>query len=446
VHLSLAPHDTDRDIRLKEEGLQRLRNCSDHLLRFRRFCGHRQAMPGLAGAWLLANDCTSRRPELVDRNANFSLSDGNAISRAGWMARFSLRNGNWMGGGRRSVAVGSRYCTVGSLADSGPSDHLVFHLDLYLQVLQRPSAGSKTLMEISVIICTRNRAAFLDRVLASAAQMSVPDITWELLIVDNGSGDGVGKVVDRYKARLPVRMERQPEPGLSRARNCGVMSARGKHIIWTDDDVILDQHWLAAYSSAFRLRPEAAVFGGTIVPILDQPCTVWFQQNLDQLWELAATRDFGSEELPLSVADGRVPFGANYAVRAIEQRQFLYDVKLGAGCGTVGEETDVVRAILESGRSGYWVPAATVHHIISAGRQTSEYLVQRYRAQGATKIYLSRRHGREPMSVVMLATRTAVSYIIYIVARAFDLQPFWIKRLKGYAFWLGAMEERLRNR
>jgi glycosyltransferase involved in cell wall biosynthesis len=61
--------------------------------------------------------------------------------------------------------------------------------------------------------------------------MSVPDIAWELLIVDNGSGDDVDKVVDRYKSRLPLRLERQPEPSRSRARNCGVMSARGKHTI-----------------------------------------------------------------------------------------------------------------------------------------------------------------------------------------------------------------------
>jgi hypothetical protein len=171
----------------------------------------------------------------------------------------------------------------------------------------------KALMDISVIICNRNRAASLDRVLASALEMNVPDIKWELLIVDNGSGDDVGKVVHRYKSLLPVRVERQDKPGLSWARNCGVMIARGKHVIWTDDDVVLDRRWLLAYSDAIRFRPDACVFGGKIIPVLELPCAVWFRQNLDILWELTAARDFGPEELPLSVADGRVPFGANYA-------------------------------------------------------------------------------------------------------------------------------------
>jgi glycosyltransferase involved in cell wall biosynthesis len=296
-------------------------------------------------------------------------------------------------------------------------------------------------MDVSVIICTRNRAASLDRVLASAAEMDLPGFAWELLIVDNGNGDDVGNVVDRYRARLPLRVEKQPEPGLSRARNCGVMKARGKHIIWTDDDVILDRRWLLAYSDAIRLRSDAVVLGGKIVPILDPPCPVWFQQNLDLFSDLVAARDLGPVELPLSVAD--VPYGANYAVRTIEQRQFLYDVNLGAGSGRVGEETGVIRSILKSGHAGYWIPEATVYHIISPGRQTIEYVVQRYKASGATEIYLSR--GARHVSVILLAARVAVTYLTYVVTRAANVQPFWIKCLQNYAFWRGALEQRLRK-
>jgi hypothetical protein len=42
------------------------------------------------------------------------------------------------------------------------------------------------------------------------------------------------------------------------------------------------------------------------------------------------------------------------------------------------------------------------------------------------------------MSVIMLALKVAVTYLLYVASRAFDLQPLWIKRLKGYAFWRGA--------
>ena len=301
-------------------------------------------------------------------------------------------------------------------------------------------------MDISVIICTRNRSASLDRVLASAAEMSKPSSGWELLIVNNGEDYGVDRIVDRYAAKLPLRVEKQPEPGLSKARNCGMASARGTHIIWTDDDVILDRHWLVSYSEAIRAHPEAAVFGGRVVPILDPPFTKWFCEYLDLFWELTAAREFGPVELPLSISEDRVPFGANYAVRATEQRCFPYDINLGAGSGKVGEEVSVIRSILESGNTGYWVPGATVYHIIPPSRQTTEYVLNRYRAQGATKIYLAQKNSNKHTSLIGLIFRAVVTYLLYVLSRAFDLRPFWIKRLKGYAFWQGALQERLRNR
>jgi hypothetical protein len=112
----------------------------------------------------------------------------------------------------------------------------------------------------------------------------------------------------------------------------------------------------------------------------------------------------------------------------------------------VGEESDVVRSILESGHSGYWIPEATVSHIISPERQTTQYVVQRYKSQGATELYLLRRNRRPHEPLWFLAAKVAITYSKYVVSRAFDLQPFWVKNLKFYAFWLGALQERLRNR
>lgn len=298
-------------------------------------------------------------------------------------------------------------------------------------------------MDISVIICTCDRLASLDRVLASAVQMSVPDATWEFLIIDNGSANEVEKIVERYKTLLPLRMEKCPERGLSRARNCGVNNARGRYIAWTDDDVILDQRWLLAYWEAFCRRPDAAVFGGKVVPLLEPPCTPWFQKNLEFLEELVAARDFGPAELPLSVADGKVPFGANYAVRAIEQRKFLYDVNLGAGTGRYGEETAVIASILESGARGYWVPGATVYHVISPARQTTKEVVRRYLAQGAT-YYPGGDH--PPETVIVLAAKVALIYLKYIVARSLHLQPRWVRLLKYYAYLRGGLETRLHKK
>ena len=44
-------------------------------------------------------------------------------------------------------------------------------------------------------------------------------------------------------------------PGLSRARNRGVLAARGEVIVFTDDDAIVDPHWLTAMIDPFTAIP-----------------------------------------------------------------------------------------------------------------------------------------------------------------------------------------------
>ena len=299
-------------------------------------------------------------------------------------------------------------------------------------------------MDISVIICTYNRIELLRRTIASATKMNLPDVTWELLVVDNGGGDEVQRMVDEFAAQLPLRVVNEPRAGLSRARNCGIRNARSDYIVWTDDDVILDRNWLKAYADAFKRHPDAVLFGGKIIPVLEQPASPWFERNLDLFPELLSYRDFGPDEQPLSLRG--LPYGANYAMRAAEQRRFPYNVNLGAGSGTVGEETRVMQRMLESGMTGYWLPDFVVQHMMSPNRQTIKYVIDRYKAQGATEVYFAREDHRPPTSVAKLWARFAVRYILYATVRPLNLERLWISRLKGYAFWKGALEERLRER
>ena len=123
-----------------------------------------------------------------------------------------------------------------------------------------PSADSAL---VSMVVCTRNRAALLDDMLVTATRLRLPaQLDWELLVVDNGSTDSTGEVIRRYQDRLPIRHVEEPRIGISHARNRAVSEGRGRYLCWTDDDVRLDPDWLAAYLAAFERHPEAAVFGG----------------------------------------------------------------------------------------------------------------------------------------------------------------------------------------
>ncbi len=236
-------------------------------------------------------------------------------------------------------------------------------------------------MRASVIICSRNRAESLRRTLGSIAAAEHPREAWDVVVVDNGSSDDTPGVVASFAHSLPIQYVSEPEAGLSRARNRGVSVARGDYMVWTDDDVIVDRSWLVAYLDAFCARPGDALFAGQIRPVLEQPVTAWFAAGERHLADLMAVRAF-STVTPLSI--DLLPYGANFAVRAMEQRLHLYDPNLGVAPGrrTGDEETTVARAILAGGGEGTTVPASIVNHVIPASRQTTRYVREYYAAYG----------------------------------------------------------------
>jgi glycosyltransferase involved in cell wall biosynthesis len=269
--------------------------------------------------------------------------------------------------------------------------------------------------EITMIVCTRNRAAQLRNFLDSAVRMQIPDgLRWEFLIVDNGSTDGTADVARAYQDRLPLRLVREERAGLSNARNKGVEEAAGRYICWTDDDVLLDPQWLAAYSAAFKRHPEAAVFGGRINPVLGAPTPRWFARLRDE-WPvriLLAKRDFGQDPCPLDFPAGVIPFGANFAIRTEEQRKVGYEPGLGVSPNhrRIGEEAEVIHRLLARGAKGWWVPGATVSHIISTQRQTWDYIYDFNAAYGETLAYLERTWPGEHHLASMTHDLTRVSH------------------------------------
>lgn len=117
-------------------------------------------------------------------------------------------------------------------------------------------------MTLSVVIATKDRAAFLDRALESlAAQRDAP--SFDVVVADNGSSDGTAEVVVRRAASGIYALQRVyvPEPNRGAARNRGVASSNGDVVVFVDDDVVLPQGFLAAHARAHDARLVVAVAG-----------------------------------------------------------------------------------------------------------------------------------------------------------------------------------------
>lgn len=312
------------------------------------------------------------------------------------------------------------------------------------------------IIQVSVVMCTRNRVDQLQRVLDSAARMVVPSgLAWEFVLVDNGSTDHTPAVVEAFRGKLPIRRVEEPKAGLSNARNRGVAEARGVYILWTDDDVVIDPGWLAAYVDAIMAHPEAAFFGGRIEPVLEGEPPRWWSENYAMLSGVLAERDLGPVMRPMTGRDGDLPYGANFAVRTTEQRGHPYDPELGVGPGVerLSEETAVLAALVAEGMTGVWVPGAKVKHVIPARRLTLGYVGSYFRSLGETWEYIARSSrysfmstntpkaeidGRRLLGVPPWFWKAAMRHWLrYRVARWQGSSAVWLSHWMDYNTFLG---------
>ncbi|MBR0037932.1 MAG: glycosyltransferase family 2 protein [Bacteroidales bacterium] len=85
-------------------------------------------------------------------------------------------------------------------------------------------------MFLSVIIPVYNAGAYLEPCVRSVHQLPIGK---EIILVDDGSTDGA---VDRLPKELNCQIIRQPNQGVSVARNTGLASAKGEWIWFVDAD------------------------------------------------------------------------------------------------------------------------------------------------------------------------------------------------------------------
>ena len=131
--------------------------------------------------------------------------------------------------------------------------------------------SNTSLLPVSIIVCTRNRAESLGRTLAALARLDVSSLpAVELVIVDNGSTDGTAELVRAAAGSFPypMRLVSCPEKGLSRARNAGVAAARHALILFSDDDCLPEPDWAVRLAEAYGGDP-LQVIGGRVVDVAE---------------------------------------------------------------------------------------------------------------------------------------------------------------------------------
>ena len=123
-------------------------------------------------------------------------------------------------------------------------------------------------MKISVIIPTYNRSHMICDAIDSLCQQDLPADDFEVLVVDNNSKDETKSVVEQYIAKHKehkIRYVFEDRQGDYFARNRGAEEAKGKYLVFTDDDALFDTNYLSTILNLFETYPNVGVVGTRIV-------------------------------------------------------------------------------------------------------------------------------------------------------------------------------------
>jgi GT2 family glycosyltransferase len=118
-----------------------------------------------------------------------------------------------------------------------------------------------TPLTCTLIICTKDREPVLRRTLTTLfTQSRLPD---HVVLVDDGAMDGPALCALLQAHKLPCAWVRKQAPGLAASRNLGIRYAPGEIVLFLDDDVLLDVHYIAELMRLFEQDPDRRLGGAT---------------------------------------------------------------------------------------------------------------------------------------------------------------------------------------
>lgn len=200
--------------------------------------------------------------------------------------------------------------------------------------------------QISIIIPVYNHAYTLERCFAALACQNVSK---EVVVVNDGSTDGFGGVMERIRVAYPdlsIKMVQQNNQGAGVARNRGLREAQGDYVIFWDADTVAEPTMLAMLVTALETHPEASY----------AYCQYLFG------WKLMKSQAFDGEALKKYNYIDTTTLIRRTAVVPFDETLHRF------------QDWDVWLTMLEQGKTGVFVPEVLFSKIVDHRPGTSNWL------------------------------------------------------------------------
>jgi GT2 family glycosyltransferase len=226
-------------------------------------------------------------------------------------------------------------------------------------------------MDVSIVIVSFNARTHLERCLDSL-QTTPPQVSHEIVVVDNASEDGSVQAAARYPGVSVVALD--SNKGFATATNVGILRSRGRNVLLLNSDTIIPPGAIDLLVATLERHAQVAIVGPRLVdsagrPELSfgamiSPVAEWRQRRLmkrlsrgDEAawrWLERMTRQ---EHYPdwVSAACLLVRRSDAEAVGLLDERFFLYT-----------EDVDFCASVRALGRRVLFAPQVQVVHVRGA--------------------------------------------------------------------------------
>lgn len=295
---------------------------------------------------------------------------------------------------------------------------------------------------ISLLFSSLNGAERLPGLLDSLIQTEKPLGGFEIIAVDNASTDATSDVLESRAEELPLTVLYEPRAGKNVALNQALSVAKGKLIVFTDDDVLLPRNFFTAYQNVASRESQFALFGGHIVPEWGAPPDVRILNEVPLNTAYAITETDRCEGL---IAANRL-YGPNMAVRrAVFDSGLSFDESIGPNGGryVMGDETDLLIRAEAANFPAFFIPQITVQHRVRKEQLDISWIERRAFIAGSSLVHnqLRKRGGRLPENAMLAgiprwAARklfTAEAGVFFQRLRVSQIGPYKARWERGFA-------------
>ncbi len=218
------------------------------------------------------------------------------------------------------------------------------------------------MLELSIIVCTYNRADLLGQCLDSLFAQDAPKDVYEVIVINNNSTDGTEGLVRKKINQYPgLSYIKETNIGLSYARNTGYKAAKGRWVGYIDDDALSNPDLISEVLRTIK-NYSFDCFGGAFIAWYVEKKPWWLPER-----PFYFTNVIGKPHHCTELKKGYISGGVAFYKKTVLEETGGFNTSLGMTGNKIhyGEETELQIRIRQKGYTIGYNPKIIIQHYVA---------------------------------------------------------------------------------